>query len=126
MIREAFLERTNAGITTTNGMMYLQKPRPPAAQINIRAVPTEVEESEIRQKIAQHKCGTVREVKLIYHKGTTLHNGYRQITIEDYVPGKLPPFIYLGQAPCKVYPPNNEGNETCFKCLQRGHTVLQD
>lgn len=97
---ETFLRNTVQGIPTQNETLYLHKPQPPAVQINIRAVPTEVENAEIEQRIKQYGCGTVRNIKLIYHRGTDIHNGYRQITISDYIPGKLPPFLYLGRAPC--------------------------
>lgn len=84
------------------GRLYIEEPRlptVPTVKINIRAVP----EQEVRQKLTKYNCGTITDVQLIYHRGTNLHNGYRQVSIENYQPGKIPPFVYLGRAPCKVY-----------------------
>lgn len=122
-LKESFLTTTKEGITMPKGKAFLSNPRQPTVKINIRAVPSEVEEDEIRQKMERYKCGVIREIKRIYHKGTNIENGYRQVSVEDYVSGKVPPFIYLGKAPCKVYLPTVGENEKCFKCLLVGHVA---
>lgn len=64
--------------------------------------------------------------RLIYHRGTNIRNGYRQISVENYQPGKIPPFVYLGNVPCKVYLPDTDAtNQICFRCLQPGHSSIE-
>lgn len=102
--------------------MWKQREAPslPATIVNIRAVPTEVEESEIVEKINKYECGSIREIKTIYHKGTSIQNVYRQIILENYIPGKLPPPL-LARAPCKIYLPAEDQQIECYKCRQYGH-----
>lgn len=122
-LKQSFIFQASEGIETTHGKIYLQLPRKPTARINIRAVPTEVEDDEIRRKLEKYGCGLIVEIKRIYHKGTSIQNGYRQILVENYIEGRVPPFIYLGKAPCKVYLPSDNENERCFKCLLTGHSA---
>lgn len=120
-LKEHFLKQTESGIETESGMIFLAKPRKPVVKVNIRAVPTEVEESEVRNKLERLDCGNIKEIKMIYHRATNIHNGYRQVWIEDYKPGRIPPFLYLGEAPCKIYLPQEIESEACYKCLLPGH-----
>lgn len=120
-LKESFVEQTKGGIYTADGTIHITKPRQPVTKVNVRAVPTEVEETEVRQKFEGLKCGIIKEIKTIYHKGTQIQNGYRQIWIEEYTPGRIPPFIHLGGAPCKVYLPTEIEIEKCFRCLLPGH-----
>lgn len=58
----------------------------------------------------------------VNHSGTTIHNGYRRILIEDYQPGKLPLYIKIRGLNCKIFlPPGEHTNPVCNRCLQPGH-----
>lgn len=120
------LETEEDGINTSKGKIYFTETRQPTIKINIRAVPSEVDEAEVRQKFQKYNCGRIKEIDMIFHKGTRIHNGYRQISIENYVPGRIPAFVYLGRAPCKVYLPSEElANQKCNRCLLTGHGAKQ-
>lgn len=121
-LKRTFIDGSQNGIVTEKGTIHVEQPRLPVAKINIRAIPTEVEEAEVRKKLDSYQCGTIKEITPIYHRGTNILNGYRQVSVENYVPGRVPPFVYLGRAPCKVYlPEEDRTNQTCFKCLLPGH-----
>lgn len=51
-LKESFLFQAREGIETHHGKAYLQSPRQPTAKIPIRAVPTEVDEENLRNSTA--------------------------------------------------------------------------
>lgn len=124
-IREQVVEQFRDGIHTPDGKIKLTLPKPPSVRINIRAIPTECKNEEILSALSKYKCGNIRNIHWVYHRGTNIYNGYRTIVIENYQQGSLPAFIKLKGANCKIYLPNTEYVKKCNKCLQTGHTAQQ-
>lgn len=109
-----------------HGKKYLiQAPRTQPSVVNIRAVPSEASNLTIAKAIDQYQAGNIVGIRKQYHKGTNLHNGYRTIAIAEYKPGKLPAFIKIDGAFCKVFEPTSEketmAEKKCHKCSQPGH-----
>lgn len=64
-LKTIFLDAIHNRIVTDKGTIHIEQPRLPTVKVNIRAVPTEVEEAEIRKKFTSYQCGTIREITLI-------------------------------------------------------------
>lgn len=109
-----------------NGKSYtLMKPRDQPSVINIRAVPSEASSESVAKALDQWKAGVIVGIKKLYHKGLNLHNGYRSVAMVEYESGKLPAFINIDGASCKVYTPTVEKRaqppKICTKCNRNGH-----
>lgn len=92
--------------------------------VNIRAVPSETSDDVVRQAVERWKPGNIIGIKKMYHKNLKLHNGYRTVAIENYIENKLPPFINIEGANCKVFTPaytRAPKARTCYKCKKQGH-----
>ena len=122
-IKNEFREQFSQGIATPKGKIFPEMPKTPAMRINIRAIPVEIPDKTVVETLQKFGPGTVKHVQRVYHKGTNILNGYRTVTIEDYVPQKLPQFVRFEGANCKIFFPADEfaAIKTCRKCLTRGH-----
>lgn len=84
--------------------------------VNIRAVPTEVEDDEMNQLMNNLNCGKIIQIERIRHKETGYYNGYRSVAIEDVVVDRIPPFLDIEGTKCKIFLPLT-AMKKCAKCL---------
>lgn len=121
LIKKQIIEYARNGIATQKGKIYLTHPKEPLTRLNIRAVPSELENDEIIKEINKFGSGTIKRIERIHHRNTKIHNGYRTIFIENYVERRIPPFIKLGEAFCKVFFPTTEYTNQCNRCFKTDH-----
>lgn len=121
VLKERIIESNRNGIVTDKGKVFLTYPKKPFTRVNIRAVPTEVNNEDIIKELEKFKCGKIKRIERIYHRNTKIHNGYRTVFIDEYKERRIPPFVKLGEAFCKVYYPTKEFTVKCNRCLNIDH-----
>lgn len=73
------------------GNVYFALPQKPTTKITVRAVPSEVKNSQIKRTFGLG-CGKVTSVERQFHKRRKIGNGYRALLIENYKAGIIPKF----------------------------------
>nr|XP_039261932.1 uncharacterized protein LOC120338067 [Styela clava] len=121
--RDEFLKNNTNILRVGDVNIQFLPPKKPPTRISIKDVPDEIKQQQVIDALIKTNCGKIKNIIKLYHRGTTLFNGYVAAWLYDFDQTKFPPFLDIDGARYKTYLPTELYTPKCINCLESGHTA---